>query len=91
MTENDDCDNFSIKSYEVSPVEFNQTFKNECLKSFTSHINIRSLNKNVDKLRLFYEECIESNLNIIGISEVWNVSSLEHVEGLGIMDMIKEV
>ena len=77
--DNDDDNNVFYANFcDFSPNEFNQNFHEKCRKSFTvSHVNIRSLNKNFEKLRLLYEECIEPKFDIIGISEVWNVSSIE--------------
>ena len=72
---NEDINLFDIDSFELTPFEFDNRLCSKFSKAFTiSHINIRSLNKNIDALRLLYEECIKSKFHLIGLSEVWNVS-----------------
>ena len=71
----EDINLFDIDSFELTPFEFDTRLCSKFSKAFTiSHINIRSLNKNIDALKLLYEECINSKFHLIGLSEVWNVS-----------------
>ena len=58
----------------MTPEKFNDYYANVQNKPFTiSHINIRSLNKNLDSLKLFYRDIIEHDFSIIGISEIWHI------------------
>ena len=68
---------FDVRNSALTPQNFNVNFNSEDNISFSvSHINVRSLNKNFDSLRLFYEDVIQTNFSIIGISEVWNISNI---------------
>ena len=70
--------NLYVESYNLTPDEFDNMLIEERKKSFTvSHVNIRSLNRNIDQLRLLYEQCLESKIHLVGVSEIWNVSSLD--------------
>ena len=61
----------SVETSYLSPCEANNK-----LKSFTSetfsilHLNIRSMNKNFEALREFYES-LDTNFSIICLSETW--------------------
>ena len=62
-------------SFSLTPEEFNDYYINVENKPFTvSHINIRSLNKNLEGFKLFYRDIIEHDFSIIGISEIWQIS-----------------
>ena len=63
------------KSFSLTPEEFNNNLvngKNEALS--ISHINIRSLNKNIEGFKLFFNDVIEHDFDIIGVSEIWQIS-----------------
>ena len=74
-----DDDNVNIVSFEsrqLSPCDLNSLFKQQYQNTFNiSHINIRSLNKNYDSFKICYEELLQSNFHIIGVSEVWHVTT----------------
>ena len=62
-------------SFSLTPEEFNNNLvnvKNEALS--ISHINIRSLNKNIEGFKILFNDVIEHDFNIIGISEIWQIS-----------------
>ena len=68
--------NLNVKSYHLTANNFDNVLQGHMAKSFSvTHVNIRSLNKNVDELRNLYECSLSSNFDIIGLSEVWNVSN----------------
>ena len=51
-------------SFSLTPEEFNDYYKNVQNKPFSiSHINIRSLNKNLDSFKLFYRDIIEHDFS----------------------------
>ena len=70
----EDFDSFDLDSFELLPVNFDSTFSDKFHKSFAmSHVNVRSLYKNIESVRLLYEESIKSEFHVIGLSEVWSV------------------
>ena len=82
MIDNHDTNNINIISSNLCPSSFDDKV-NEATKNAlnVSHVNIRSLPKNVDGLRLLYEYSLQTKFHVIGLSEVWNVS-LPHMLGL---------
>ena len=63
-------------SYELLPCNIDKVLNFETSTSLKlTHINIRSLVKNIDNLKLLYEDSINTKFDIIGLSEVWNASN----------------
>ena len=61
-------------SFSLTPEEFNNYVTTVPKTALSiSHINIRSLQKNIDDLKLLYSEIIQHNFSIIGISETWQI------------------
>lgn len=59
----------------LNPDEFNNTYRDFRDNSFSvSHINIRSLKKNMDSFCLFYNDIIKHSFSVIGVSETWQIS-----------------
>ena len=78
MLQNDDVDDgdVDVSSKKLSPSTFDSQLIDITNSAFNvSHVNIRSLNKNIDELRLLFEHSIQSKFHIIGVSEVWNVTN----------------
>jgi len=53
-----------------------------------SHVNIRSLSKNISELQLLYDHSLKFKFDIIALSEVWNV---RNVNTLPLRDYTLEV
>ena len=52
----EDFDSFDLDSFELLPVNLYSTLSDKFHKSFAvSHVNVRSLNKNIENFRLLYE------------------------------------
>ena len=67
----------------LTPNSFDAAFKSDLSNSLKlSHINVRSLSKNFESFKLLFEDCIQARFDIIGMSEVWNVSNLS-LYGMG--------
>ena len=75
MIDNHDINNTNIISLNLCPSSFDDKV-NEVTENAlnVSHVNIRSLPKNIDGLRLLYEYSLQTKFHVIGLSEVWNVS-----------------
>ena len=73
--------NFDLNNIAVSaihPSEFNKTYQSNFDRLLTvSHINIRSINRNFEEMRLLYEDSLKGKFKIIGISEIWNIHNSE--------------
>ena len=68
--------NLNLSSYTLTPNNFDNVLQSHIERSFSvTHTNIRSLNRNIDDLKTLYECSISSKFDIIGLSEVWNVSN----------------
>ena len=64
-----------FRSFCLCPDEFNHSFRDSPENTFSvSHINIRSLNTNIDSFNLFYSDIIKHKFSIIGVSEIWQIS-----------------
>ena len=75
MIDNNDADNTNIVSLNLCPSSFDATWNNATKNALNiSHVNIRSLPKNIDSLRLLYEYSLQTKFHVIRLSEVWNVS-----------------
>ena len=75
---NDEEYTFDVSSYNTSPSDFDGTLQNVFENSFSiTHVNIRSLNKNINELHLLYDHSIKHKFDIIALSEVWNVTSVD--------------
>lgn len=62
------------QSFSLSPEDFNNTFNDIPHNSLSiSHINIRSLNKNIDRFNLFYKNILDHDFSVIGVSEIWQL------------------
>ena len=71
-----DNQNVNIESYKLSPTEFNSSLKRQYTNSLTfSHVNIRSMNRNFDSFKLLYENLLDCKFHVIGLSEIWQVTS----------------
>ena len=65
----------SSQSFSLTPDDFNSFFRDIPQNSFSvSHINIRSLSKNIDRLNLFYTTLLDHDFSIIAVSEIWQIS-----------------
>ena len=70
----DDDSNFEVSSYHICPDAFDHVLGKTFLNSFSlSHVNIRSLSTNFDELSLLIDN-LESQFDVMALSEVWNVS-----------------
>ena len=58
-------------TYELIPADFDNVLNFDTSSSFKlTHVNIRSLMRNFESLKLMYEDCIKTKFDIIGLSEV---------------------
>ena len=62
----------SCATYSVS--NFNNSFFENGNFFSISHLNIRSLKKNYDSFKIFYEDCLKTKFKIIAVSEIWCVA-----------------
>ena len=63
-------DNTVSHSYKLCPNSFDSTLPLDGKKSISiSHVNVRSLNKNVDSLKVLYEDCVKFRFDVIALSE----------------------
>ena len=90
MIEIDQMENqFDLKTYNITPVDFDNVFRVHARTCFSiTHVNIRSLNKNIRELQLLYEHTIQFKFDVIALSEVWNV---QHVNTLNLSNYTLEV
>ena len=73
----DDHDsNLEVTSYNLTPDTFDKVLQKQMLQSFSlTHVNIRSLQKNVNEINLLYEHILKSKFDVICLSEVWKVQN----------------
>ena len=68
--------NDTLISHKLTPNSFDTALKFDKSNSLKlSHINVRSLSKIFESFKLLFEECICTKFDIIGMSEVWNVTN----------------
>lgn len=66
--------NLCLSSHKLTPVNFDDVLQTKTENAFSlTHVNIRSLNRNIENLKLLYECSIKSKFDIICLSEVWSV------------------
>ena len=72
-----DLDTFHKYTCVAHSVEnFNEAFSHSYNSAFSVlHLNIRSLNKNFEQLRLFCEDALTITFKVIALSETWKISN----------------
>ena len=88
MIENE-INTFEVQDYKLCPSDFDNKLNNLNDNSLSiTHVNIRSLNKNISELQLLYDHSLKFKFDIIALSEVWNV---RNTDTLPLRDYVLEV
>lgn len=81
LVNHQDENNFDIRAYSLNPSNFiNNKHSNLLTLSVTiivTHVNIRSLIRNIGELSFLYEYSLASKFYVIAVSEVWNVHNVD--------------
>ena len=82
MVENE-INTIELQEYKLCPSCFDNKLNNLNDNSLSiTHINIRSLNKNISELQLLYDHSLKFKFDIIALSEVWNVRNTDTLPGI---------
>ena len=69
---NDNNFDVNFNTNPITPSDFGNTYNSLVPNSFAvSHVNVRSMNKNFEELKLLYETVLTEKFKVIGVSETW--------------------
>lgn len=84
-----EANTLEVHKYRLCPSNFDNYLSDIQNNSLSiSHVNIRSLSKNISELQLLYDHSFKFQFDIIALSEVWNVSNVNTV---ALRDYVLEV